>query len=88
MDDEADDQIGKSKEYWVGATAYTPKTTMLLTEPKNLKIIITPYGYVVRSLKVLVELFQKLVASRPRKGGRPPQRSKHTAHLLYGRNHT
>ena len=37
MDDEADDQIGKSKEYWVGATAYTPKTTMLLTEPKNLK---------------------------------------------------
>ena len=32
VDDEAADQIGKSKEYWVGATANTPKTTMLLTE--------------------------------------------------------
>jgi len=29
--DEAASQIGKNKEYWVGATAYTPKTTMFLT---------------------------------------------------------
>ena len=29
--DEAAPREGKNKEYWVGATAYTPKTTMFLT---------------------------------------------------------
>ena len=32
MDDEAYLQRGKNKEYWVGATANTPKTTIFLTD--------------------------------------------------------
>jgi len=37
--DEAASQIGKNKEYWVGATAYTPKTTMFLTGRPLLRLL-------------------------------------------------
>ena len=75
MDDEADLRRGKNKEYWVGATAYTPKTTMLLTECEGRAFGRSPQRakHLLRSISAGVGEFDLRASQRGRTlaGGSP-----------------